>query len=184
METFAQKCLEKHDCRIFACSDELYLRAELPIPAEKEYEGYPQLENGVGLLRLLMEEFDYALESNEARPEKPFSIATGVSAAPFMEKLCAKAGADARVFAIQNDFFGHTVDVAGLTTGQDIVKNLRGKELGEFLLIPAVMLRHGEGVFLDDTTLEELSETLGVPVFPVENDGEALLNAMLGRMCE
>ena len=184
VEAFAQKCLEKYDCRIFACSDELYLRAELPIPAEKEYEGYPQLENGVGLLRLLMEEFDYALESNEARPEKPFSIATGVSAAPFMEKLCAKAGAKARVFAIQNDFFGHTVDVAGLTTAQDIVKNLRGQELGAFLLIPAVMLRHGEGVFLDDMTLEELSETLGVPVFPVENDGEALLNAMLGRMCE
>ena len=102
----------------------------------------------------------------------------------FSRHFCAKAGADARVFAIQNDFFGHTVDVAGLTTGQDIVKNLRGKELGEFLLIPAVMLRHGEGVFLDDMTLEELSETLGVPVFPVENDGQALLNAMLGRMCE
>lgn len=184
VEAFAAECLARHDCRIFACSDELYLRAGLPIPAEKEYEGYPQLENGVGLLRLLMEEFDYALEVTEERPERPFSIATGVSAAPFMEKLCAKAGADARIFAIKNDFFGHTVDVAGLTTAQDIVKNLRGRELGAFLLIPAVMLRHGEGVFLDDMTLEELSETLGVPVYPVENDGQALLNAMLGRMCE
>jgi len=182
VEAFAKKCLAEHDCRIFACSDELYLKAELPIPAEREYEGYPQLENGVGLLRLLMEEFDYALETTDERPKKPFSIATGVSAAPFMEKLCAKAGAEARVYAIKNDFFGHTVDVAGLTTGQDLVKNLRGQELGEFLLIPAVMLRHGETVFLDDLSVEELSNTLGVPVIPVENDGEALLNAMLGRM--
>ena len=182
VEAFAKKCLAEHDCRIFACSDELYLKAELPIPAEREYEGYPQLENGVGLLRLLMEEFDYALETTDERPKKPFSIATGVSAAPFMEKLCAKAGAEARVYAIKNDFFGQTVDVAGLTTGQDLVKNLRGQELGEFLLIPAVMLRHGETVFLDDLSVEELSNTLGVPVIPVENDGEALLNAMLGRM--
>ena len=109
-------------------------------------------------------------------------MATGVSAAPFLQKLCALAGADARVYAVENDFLGHTVDVAGLLTGGDLLRQLRGKDLGEFLLIPLVMLRHGEGVFLDDMTVDQLSESLGVPVYPVDNDGDALLSAMLGRM--
>ncbi len=182
VEAYARQCLEKYNTLLFYCSDELYLKAQLPIPAEEDYEGYPQLENGVGLLRLLEEELRYALENEDERPAKPFSIATGVSAAPFMEKLCALAGADARVYAIENDFFGHTVDVAGLITGGDLLRQLRGRDLGEFLLIPLVMLRHGEGVFLDDITVDQLSESLGVPVYPVDNDGDALLSAMLGRM--
>ncbi len=182
VESYAALCREKLGTLLFYCSDELYLKAELPLPAEEDYEGYPQLENGVGLLRLLEEEFRYALSQGKEQPEKPFSIATGVAAAPFMEKLCALAGAEAHVYAIKNDFLGHTVDVAGLLTGRDLLAQLRGKELGAFLLIPLVMLRHGEGVFLDDMTIDELSESLGVPVCPVDNDGDELLSAMLGRM--
>ena len=178
---FASECLEKLDTRLFFCSDELYLRAELPLPADEEYEGYPQLENGVGLMTLLETEFRQALEENPERPAEPFSIATGVSAAPFMRRLCALAGAETAVYPVPNDFFGHTVDVAGLVTGQDILKTLRGQPLGSRLLIPSVMLRHGEGVFLDDATPAQLSEELGVPVVPVENSGAALLSAMLGR---
>ena len=182
VEAYAKACLEKYNTLLFYCSDELYLKAGLPIPEEEDYEGYPQLENGVGLLRLLEEEFRYALENEDERPQKPFSVATGVSAAPFMEKLCGLCGADAHVYAVENDFFGHTIDVAGLLTGGDLIKQLRGRDLGEFLLIPLVMLRHGEGVFLDDVTVDQLSESLGVPVYPVDNDGDALLSAMLGRM--
>ncbi|MCQ2438926.1 MAG: DUF512 domain-containing protein [Oscillospiraceae bacterium] len=182
VEAFARVCLERCNTLLFYCSDELYLKAGLEIPPEEDYEGYPQLENGVGLLRLLEEEFRYALENEDERPARPFSVATGVSAAPFLQKLCALAGADARVYAVENDFLGHTVDVAGLLTGGDLLRQLRGKDLGEFLLIPLVMLRHGEGVFLDDMTVDQLSESLGVPVYPVDNDGDALLSAMLGRM--
>ena len=178
VEEFALLCLRKHGSRIFCCSDELYLKAGRPLPPEEYYEGYPQLENGVGLLRLLESEFDWALENCPERPGKRFSVATGVSAAPFLEKLIERAGAEAAVYPIPNDFFGHSVDVAGLIVGRDLLHRLQGKDLGEALLIPQVMLRHGEGVFLDDMTLEELSAALGVPVIPVENDGEALLRAM------
>ncbi len=181
VEAFAAECLAARGSRIFCCSDELYLKAGLPLPEEEAYEGYPQLENGVGLLRLLTTEFETALAATGERPEGRFSIATGVSAAPFLEKLARSAGADAAVYAVPNDFFGRTVDVAGLITGQDLLKSLRGKDLGARLLIPAVMLRHGEGVFLDDWTLPALSAELGTEIRPVENDGAALLRAMLGK---
>lgn len=182
VESFASLCREKLNTLLFYCSDELYLKAGLPIPPEEDYEGYPQLENGVGLLRLLEEEFSYALSTCKERSSTPFSIATGMAAAPFMERLCQLAHANGTVYAIENNFFGHTVDVAGLITGKDLLAQLKGKDLGAFLLIPLVMLRHGEGVFLDDISVDELSESLGVPVYPIDNDGEALLSAMLGRM--
>ena len=181
VERFAAECLEKYGSRIFFCSDELYLKAQLPLPADEAYEGYPQLENGVGLLRLLETEFDEALENNPERPVKPFAIATGVSAAPLLRSLADKAGAPCTVYPVVNEFFGRTVDVAGLTTGRDLMNALKDKPLGERLLIPGVMLRRGEGVFLDDVTPEELSAALGVPVIPVENDGAALLRAMIGE---
>jgi NifB/MoaA-like Fe-S oxidoreductase len=88
------------------------------------------------------------------------------------------------VYDIKNDFFGHTIDVAGLVTGGDLIAQLKGKELGQRLLIPANMLRHGEGVFLDDVTLQQASEALGVPIYPTEQDGGALCDAMLGILPE
>ena len=106
----------------------------------------------------------------------PFSIATGVSAAPFLREIvdmakekCDKIKAD--VYAIQNDFFGHTIVVAGLVTGGDLITQLRGEQLGERLLISASMLRSGERVFLDDVTLDDVERELGVPVIPVAQDG-------------
>jgi len=171
--------------RLFYCSDELYLRAGRPLPDTDYYDEYPQYENGVGLMRSLEDEFDAALEELDEDPVSYFSVATGVSAAPFIRGLIAKLGgqclnAHGEVFAIRNDFLGETVDVAGLVAGGDILRQLEGKKLGRRLLIPAVMLRHGGDVFLDDVSLEELSARLGVPVIPVPNDGAALLDAMLG----
>ena len=84
------------------------------------------------------------------------------------------------MYAVVNDFFGHTIDVAGLVTGGDLIAQLKGRDLGERVLIPHNMLRHGEGVFLDDVTLEEASAALGVPVVPIGSSGAELLNAMLG----
>ena len=149
---------------------------------DEYYEGYPQLENGVGLLRLQETEFDLALEDEpDAAPGAPFSIATGAAAAPYLRALAEKAGADAAVYPIPNDFLGHTIDVAGLLTGGDILRHLKGKPLGQRLLIPQVMLRHGEGVFLDDMTPADLERELGVPVVCVEVDGARLLAAMRGK---
>ena len=187
VEAFAEECLQRLGSRVFWCSDELYLKAGREVPADEYYEEYSQLENGVGLMRLLETEFMAALRL--AEPDEGmggrFTIATGVAAAPLLEKLlqtahkkCAKI--DGRVYAVVNDFFGHTIDVAGLVTGGDLIAQLRGKDLGERLLIPHTMLRHGEGVFLDDVTLEQASEALGVPVTPIGGSGGELLDAMLG----
>jgi putative radical SAM enzyme (TIGR03279 family) len=187
IEAFGGACLQKYGTRIFFPSDEFYLIAGLPIPEDAFYEDYPQLENGVGLLRLQEVEFCSALEYDELSCDGvPFSIATGVSAAPFLEKLMMTAREkydtiNGRVYPIVNDFFGHTIVVAGLITGRDLIAQLRGKELGERLLIPQTMLRHGEGVFLDDTTLDEVERELNVAVVPVEVDGGELLRAMLGE---
>lgn len=186
VEEFSRKCLEKHGSRIFFCADELYLKAGLPLPEDAWYEGYVQLENGVGMLRLLEVEFRAAMAV--AEPEDcagtPFAIATGVSAAPYLQKLLDSAGEkfpnlQGRVYPIVNDFLGHTIDVAGLVTGGDLIAQLRGKPLGQRLLIPQNMLRHGEGVFLDDVTLENVQKALGVPVEPVIQDGGELFDAIL-----
>ena len=187
VEAYAAECLSKLGSRVFWCSDELYLKAGREVPEDEYYEEYSQLENGVGLMRLLETEFMAALRL--AEPDEGmggrFTIATGVAAAPLLEKLlqtahkkCGKI--DGQVCAIVNDFFGHTIDVAGLVTGGDLIAQLRGKDLGERVLIPHTMLRHGEGVFLDDVTLEEASSALGVPVTPTGGSGGELLDAMLG----
>ena len=187
VEAYAAECLSKLGSRVFWCSDELYLKAGREVPEDEYYEEYSQLENGVGLMRLLETEFMAALRL--AEPDEGaggrFTIATGVAAAPLLEKLlqtahkkCGKI--NGQVCAIVNDFFGHTIDVAGLVTGGDLIAQLRGKNLGERVLIPHTMLRHGEGVFLDDVTLEEASSALGVPVTPIGGSGGELLDAMLG----
>lgn len=185
---YSRECLQQHGSRIFFCADELFLKAGLPIPDEEYYEDYPQLENGVGLLRLLISEFTEALEYLEPEMElKPFSVATGVSAAPFLRGLIDLAenkwdNISGSVYAIENDFFGHSIDVAGLVTGGDLINQLRGKQLGQRLFIPAVMLRHGETVFLDDVSVLDVEKALGVPVTALENDGAKLLAAFLGKI--
>ena len=133
------------------------------------------------MLRLLETEFRLALslEDGSGRKATPrFSIATGKAAEPYLRALVEKAGANGTVYGVPNDFFGHTIDVAGLLTAQDIIRHLRGRELGERIYIPKTMLRHGEGVFLDDLTPEDVSRELGVPVIPLEVDGAELLAAM------
>jgi putative radical SAM enzyme (TIGR03279 family) len=186
IEAFSRLCLEKYGSRIFFPSDELFLKAERPLPEDEYYEDYPQLENGVGMLRLLKTEFDSALEYDEISCDNvQFSIATGVSAAPFLTKLLVTAREkyakiDGRVYPIVNDFFGHTIDVAGLVTGGDLIARLKDKNLGQRLLIPANMLRDGEGVFLDDVSLLDVSAALGIEVRVVEQDGAKLLRAMAG----
>lgn len=186
---FGDTCVERFGTRIFFCSDELYLEAGRALPPDEFYEEYTQLENGVGMLRLLMTEFRSALLLSDAPDGVPFSIATGVSAAPFLEKLLCTAREkydilNGRVFAVENDFFGHSINVAGLVTGRDLINQLKGKDLGERLLISSNMVRHDELDFLDDVTLEEASAALGVPIYPIGQDGFELCDAMFGILPE
>ena len=184
-EEFGQENLRRFGTRRFFCADELFLRAGLPLPEEEYYEGYRQLENGVGMLRSLEQEFLSAMKMEESDAvSRPFTIATGVAAAPFMRELMGKAKAyfprlDAEVIAVENDFFGHTIDVTGLLTGQDIAAQLQGRVAGRRVLLTVHMLRHGETVFLDDYTVERLSNELGSPVRIVDADGGDLLDAIL-----
>lgn len=182
VETFAADCLQEFGTRLGWCGDELYLTAGRPLPDAAYYEDFTQFENGIGMLPLFREEFLDALPAYAGKTAPPFTIATGEAAAPTLSalleearKVCVLPG---EVVAIQNDFFGHSVTVAGLITGQDLIRQLRGKPLGERVLISANMLRDGGDVFLDDYTPRQVSDALGVPLYPVEIDGADLLRAI------
>lgn len=187
VDDFASECLAAHGSRIFFCADEFYLSAGLPIPDEKYYEGYPQLENGVGMIRSALEDFRLELDAApDAAPDAPrrtVTVATGVAAEGLMRELARLTVGKyphltVNVRRILNDFFGHTVTVSGLLTGQDILRQLTGIPLGDALLIPSSALRAGEDVFLDDMTVADLSTALGVPVVPTDETN--LLSEMLG----
>ena len=185
VEGFSEGCLHRHGSRIFFCGDELYLKAGRPLPDEAFYEEFTQLENGVGMLRLLETEFRSALKLADAPDGRDFTIAAGVAAAPLLEKLLLLAREAfptlrGRVVAVENDFFGRSITVTGLVTGGDLIAQLKGRELGERLLISQNMLRRQEMDFLDDVTLEGASAALGLPIYPVECDGFALCDAMFG----
>lgn len=173
--------------KILACaSDEFYLLAERDFPDEAYYGEYSQLDNGVGMCTLLKSEFMNALEEAENKNlNRTVTIATGESAFALLCELKEKAeekfsGLNVNVIKILNEFFGTSVTVAGLLTGQDLISQLKDKNLGDELLIPRVSLRNEGDKFLDDVTLEELSEKLKVKVTPVENDGYKLFEKISG----
>ncbi len=184
VEAFAGKCLKTLGTRLVWCSDEFYIQAGRAIPADEYFEDYTQLENGVGMLRLLRTEFDSAYALAEETEATPYSVASGVASAPYLaeivDKAAGKCHTKGRVYPIVNRFFGETITVSGLITGGDLIDQLRGKDLGERLLIPVNMLRHGQDVFLDDVTLAQVEEALGVPVQPVNQDGFDLCDAIFG----
>jgi len=185
IEAFAETCRQKFGTRVFYASDEFYLKAEQELPDDEYYENYQQLENGVGLLRLLETEFMGAVRMAEGGlSPRPFSVATGTSAAPFVRRLIDRAAEKCHtisysVYAIENDFFGHTIDVAGLLTGQDIIAQLRGKPLGEVLFLPENCVRHGETLFLDDLTISDVERELRVPVRLVPQDGWEMFETLI-----
>ena len=184
---FGDECVKQYGTRIFFCGDELYLKAGLELPEDEFYEEHTQLENGVGMIRLLETEFRSALKLSDSVDGVPFSIACGTSVAPFFEKLVALAREKypqlrGKVYPIVNDFFGHSINVSGLITGGDLIAQLKGRELGEMLFISQNMLRREEMDFLDDVKLEEAVRALGLPIYPIEQDGFALFDAMAGEL--
>ena len=189
---FGDACRAHYGNRIFCVADEFYLKAGLPLPSEEYYGDYEQIENGVGMLRSLIDEFkaelpyleDYCDPENLA--PRHVSIATGRAAA---KTLCALAemlekrlnGLKITVYEVENRFFGDEITVAGLLTGHDMAEQLKDKPLGDELLIPATTLRAEGDLFLCGMTPEQLSERLGVPVTPTRGEGAALLSAMVGK---
>lgn len=196
VERLAAEFKEKYGTRLIFAADEFYLKAALPIPPEEAYEGYPQLDNGVGLLRLneeeILSEIQWRWEEGDWKklPKKDLSItlATGFAAKDHMEKICAEIQkklpfVKMDVVAVPNAFFGESVTVAGLLCGKDMIRVLKEKE-PQILFVPAVALRHERDLFLDDTSLEEFEKIMGCPVFAIEN-GTPLLdeieNLLYGR---
>lgn len=183
VESFAEDCLTKYGSRIFWCSDEFYLRAGRPIPDDEYFEDYTQLENGVGMLRLLRTEFDSALRlADPVESVRPYAIACGVDAAAWMKEIVDRAAekchTKGNVYPIVNHFLGETITVSGLVTGGDLIAQLKGRDLGTRLLLPVNMLRHGEDVFLDDVTLADVERELRVEVVTVNQDGFDLCDAI------
>ncbi len=182
-----QYCMERYGIHFVHAGDEWYLMAEKEIPKEETYDGYLQLENGVGMMRLLEDEFLEALDKTERKSAgmRKLTIATGTLAAPLLTKLCGRLMQKfpdifVRVIPIRNDFFGEQITVAGLLTGQDLIAQLKGVDLGEKLLLSSHLLRSGEEVFLDDVTLTELKNALQVQVDIVKSSGQDFVDACIG----
>ncbi len=184
---YQQRYLKDLGTRFVFPSDEFYCICGEPIPDEREYEDYPQIENGVGMLRLLEQECEEAYEflfadGFPAVPGRTLLIPTGTSAQPFIEKLArryAPKGTQVRVVAVRNRFFGETITVTGLIVGRDLIDALKDTPSDSILLCDTMLREHTDR-FLDDTTLEEVKKELNRPVRIVRNNGESLIRALWG----
>lgn len=181
IEGWQEKLFEEHGIHFVHASDEWYLIAGRPVPAADRYDGYLQLENGVGMVRLLTDEVEEELKELEGDQRSgELSIATGMLIYPVIRELTERAGRyypniSVRVYPVINRFFGESITVSGLLTGKDILEQLKGKELGSRLFLPANLLRAGTEVLLDDMTVTSLSDALQVPISIVKSDGASFL---------
>ena len=190
VDKFAAQCKEKYGTRLFYSADELYIEGGLPLPDNDYYEEYSQIENGVGLVTSLItgvnEELEFADEYKNSGRVRKISIATGVAAYEYIKSIADRIssvfqGIDATVYKIENRFFGESITVAGLLTGKDMYEQLKDKDLGEELLIPAATLRSDGDLFLCGMSVDELSQKLNIKITPTAGDAMELINAMLGN---
>ena len=192
-EKFRKLAIEKNGTGFVYPSDEFFIYAGRDIPDYSFYDEFPQLENGVGMLRLLDFQVCEYIQANKKRILKKtgkdycrsVDVATGVAAFEFIKNLCryteaAFPGLTVNVHCIDNDFFGHTITVAGLITGGDLTAQLSGKLRSSELLITHNMLRNGETVFLDNIDLTEAEKRLGVKITAVPDSGDGFVKALLG----
>lgn len=179
------KLYAEHGNHFIHAGDEWYLLAGYEVPEAERYDGYLQLENGVGMVRLFLDEFAEAIAGRTGDDrELQLSMATGRLAYPYMKQALEQITerfprVRVSLYEITNEFFGERITVAGLITGQDLIRQLKGRELGDRLLLPSVMFKSDEQVFLDDVTLEELENALQVRVNIVKSSGQDFLSAVL-----
>ena len=183
-----KKIYEEHGTHFIHAGDEWYILAEEEVPEEERYDGYLQLENGVGMLRLLQNEFEEEFDTlvgDDRRRE--ISLATGMLAYPYLKRMVERLqtkypNITVHLYKIINNFFGEKITVAGLITGQDLIGQLKGQPLGDTLLLPCSMLRDGEEVLLDDVTLTDLKESLQVDIDIVKSSGQDLIEAIINNI--
>ncbi len=187
IQKFGDDFKEKHGTRLAYAADEFYLKAERDIPDADYYESYPQIENGVGMWTSLNDEVSDVLRDidPDADVERKLSVATGVAAYPLIRDIADRIMAvypklQVNVYEIKNDFYGHTITVAGLITGQDLINQLSDKELCGLLLIPEVMLMADGNLFLDNYSVEDVEKALKVKIDTVASDGADLVNKIIG----
>lgn len=182
-----KKLYNEHKTHLIHAGDEWYILAGQEVPEAERYDGYVQLENGVGMLRLLLDEVREALERVRGDERKrEISLATGRLMYPYIRQITEQIrekfpNITVHVYAVRNDFFGERITVSGLVTAQDLMRQLSGNLLGEALLLPCNMLRIGEPVFLDDFTVEDVENSLQVRIDIVKSSGQDLLDAILGN---
>lgn len=185
IEKFGDKCVKKHGRRIFYAADEFYIKAKRPIPEPDFYEGFPAVEDGVGMIACLKEEIEFAVEDCEYNDSLSYTVtmACGEAVAPYLRDMMKIISVKfpnikINVVAIKNNFFGGGVNVSGLVAGGDLIEQLRGRELGERLFIPSSMLRFENDVFLDDVSVEDVERELGISLEAVNNNGDQLVRAV------
>ena len=187
VELFAKGCLDAYGTRIFYAADELYIEAGLPIPDSAYYEDFRQIENGVGMMASMAEEFDAAIaDAEDDGRVRTVSVATGTAAYDYICGLTRRieecyADVHIHVYRIENHYFGKSITVAGLLTGKDYLEQLAGKPLGETLYLPACSLRYGGDLFLCGMSLDELSAALGVKIALCSNDGYEFFDKLSGN---
>ena len=185
IHSWQKKMMDQYGIHFIHASDEWYILAGKNLPLEESYDGYLQLENGVGMLRLLGEEVKEAVAGRTGDDRRIKAVsATGALAAPFIKKYMEMIHekfpkVEVDVISIRNEFFGETITVSGLITGQDLIRQLSGRDLGEKLLLPCNMLKNEEDIFLDDISVEELSRKLNVEIVIVDEGGSDLVSAVL-----
>ena len=185
IHSWQKKMMDQYGIHFIHASDEWYILAGKDLPMEESYDGYLQLENGVGMLRLLGEEVKEAVAGRTGDDRRIKAVsATGALAAPFIKKYMEMIhekfpNVEVDVISIRNEFFGETITVSGLITGQDLIRQLSGRDLGEKLLLPCNMLKNEEDIFLDDISVEELSRKLNVEIVIVDEGGSDLVSAVL-----
>lgn len=188
IEQYGDMCKEKYGRRIFFAGDEFYILAEREIPAPEFYEDFSALEDGVGMIAYLTDDVKWALEEfeNDENPNHTVTVACGTGVYPFMKKIMAMINEKfpnitINTQPIKNNFFGGGVNVSGLVTGGDLINQLKGKNIGERLIIPSSMLRFENDLFLDDVSTDDVERELNVQLVAVNNNGADLVNAIISK---
>ncbi|MBD2355774.1 TIGR03279 family radical SAM protein [Tolypothrix sp. FACHB-123] len=173
VRSLSQDFRQKFGSSVVWLADEWFLIAGEELPSEAEYEEYPQIDNGVGSIRLFLKQFAAAAKSlpSEISPQKKLTWVVGNAVEkafqPILQQLNTVAGLQVNMRALASDYWGQKISVTGLLTGHDLLLNLQGQDLGDGILLPNVMLKHGELLFLDDMSIEAVASKLGTKIFPV-----------------